>query len=65
MVGERVSVWLNGTLVTDNVVMENYWERGIPIYPSGSIELQNHSSPLEFRNISIRELPEENAAGKK
>ena len=65
MVGERVSVWLNGTLVTDNVVMENYWERGIPIYPSGSIELQNHSSPLEFRNISIRELPEENTGGKK
>ncbi len=57
MVGERVSVWLNGTLVTDDVLMENYWEREKPIYPSGQIELQNHSSPLEFRNITIRELP--------
>jgi hypothetical protein len=56
MVGDRVSVWLNGTLVTDNVLMENYWERDKPIYPSGQIELQNHSSPLEFRNISIRRL---------
>lgn len=56
MVGDRVSVWLNGALVTDNVLMENYWERDKPIYPSGQIELQNHSSPLEFRNITIREL---------
>ena len=57
MVGERVSVWLNGTLVTDDVLMENYWERDKPIYPTGQIELQNHSSALEFRNITIRELP--------
>lgn len=57
MIGERVCVWLNGTLVTDNVLMENYWERDKPIYPSGQIELQNHSSPLEFRTITIRELP--------
>ncbi len=57
MVGERVSVWLNGTLVSDDVLMENYWERDKPIYPSGQIELQNHSSALEFRNITIRELP--------
>ena len=57
MVGDRVSVWLNETLVTDNVLLENYWEREKPIYPTGQIELQNHSSPLEFRNITIRELP--------
>jgi hypothetical protein len=56
MVGERVSVWLNGTLVTDNVVMENYWERDKPIYPRGQIELQNHGNTLWFRNVFIREL---------
>ena len=27
MVGDKVSVWLNDVLVTDNVVLENYWER--------------------------------------
>ncbi len=54
MIGDRVTVWLNGTLVTDNVLMENYWERDKPIYPTGQIELQNHNSVLEFRNISIR-----------
>jgi len=57
MVGERVSVWLNDELVVDNVVMENYWERDKPIYPTGPIELQNHGNTLYFKNIFIRELP--------
>jgi len=56
MVGERVTVWLNGTLVVDNVVLENYWERDKPIYPRGAIELQSHNSPLEFRRIFLRAL---------
>jgi len=56
MVGEKVSVWLNGTLVVDNVVMENYWERDEPIYPTGQIELQNHGNTLYFKNVYIREL---------
>jgi hypothetical protein len=56
MVGERVTVYLNDVLVVDNVVLENYWERGKPIYPNGQIELQSHGSLLEFRNIYIREI---------
>jgi len=56
MVGEKVSVWLNGELVVDNVVMENYWERKKPIYPTGQIELQNHGNTLWFKNIYIREI---------
>lgn len=57
MVGERVTVYLNDVLVVDNVVLENYWDRSKPIYPTGQIELQNHSAPLWFRNVFIRELP--------
>jgi hypothetical protein len=59
MVGDRVTVWLNGKLVTDNVVMENYWDkdRKQPIFPREQIELQNHNHPLYFRNIFIKELP--------
>jgi len=56
MVGERVTVYLNDVLVVDNVVMENYWDRKIPIYPTGQIELQNHGNTLYFRNIYIREI---------
>ncbi len=59
MVGERVTVYLNNVLVVDNVVMENYWERDKPIYPTGQIELQAHSTPLYFRNISIKEITPE------
>lgn len=57
MVGEKVSVWLNGELVVDNVVMENYWERNKPIYPTGQIELQNHGNTLYFKNVYLKEIP--------
>ena len=56
MGGERVTVYLNGALVTADVIMENYWERDKTIYPAGQIELQAHSTPLYFKNIYIREL---------
>jgi len=61
MIGEKVTVMLNDELVVDNVVMENYWERDKPIYPTGQIELQNHGNFLYFRNIYIREIPREKA----
>jgi hypothetical protein len=57
MVGDKVSVWLNDKLVVDDVVMENYWDRGKPIYPTGQIELQNHGNTLYFKNIYLKELP--------
>ncbi len=56
MVGDKVTVYLNDELVVDNVVMENYWDRSKPIYPTGQIELQNHGNFLYFRNIYIREI---------
>lgn len=59
MKGELVSVWLNGILVVDEVVMENYWDRSIPIFTKEAIELQAHGTDLGFRNIFVRELSEE------
>ena len=56
MVGDRVTVKLNGKLVTDQVVMENYWDRSRQIDPRGQIELQSHGNRLWFRNIYVREL---------
>jgi len=64
MVGERVTVKLNGKLVVDEVVLENYWERDKPIYRTGQIELQNHGNTLYFRNIFIRELVSPEQLGK-
>lgn len=57
MVGDKVTVYLNDVLVVDNVVLENFWERDKPIYPTGQIELQNHGNTLYFKNIYIKELP--------
>jgi hypothetical protein len=57
MVGEKVTIWLNGELVVDNVVLENYWNREKPIFPTGQIELQNHGNTLWFKNIYLKELP--------
>jgi hypothetical protein len=57
MVGERVTVHLNGKLVVNQVVLENYWDYSQPIFPSGQIELQCHNDPIHFRNIYIREIP--------
>ena len=56
MVGEKVTVWLNGKLVVDNTTLENYWDRTKPIFPVEQIELQCHGDPVEFRNIFIKEL---------
>ncbi len=61
MVGELVTVKLNGTLVFDDVVMENIWERNLPIYSRGQIELQNHGNTLYFRNLYVREIPTDEA----
>ena len=57
MRGDRVTVWLNGVKVVDDVVLENYWDRRRPIFFKGQIELQCHGDPVEWRNIFIRELP--------
>lgn len=56
MVGDKVTVYLNGKLVTDNVVLENYWNYDEPIFPTGQIELQHHGNTLYFKNIYIKEL---------
>jgi hypothetical protein len=57
MVGERVTVHLNDRLIVNQVVLENFWNRSRPIFPSGQIELQCHGDPIHFRNIFIREIP--------
>jgi hypothetical protein len=57
MKGDRVTVFLNGIKVTDNVVLENYWDRNLPIFVREQIELQAHGTYVAYRNLYIRELP--------
>ena len=56
MVGNRVSVWLNGRLVVDDAVMENYYDRTQPVPDRGPISLQTHGGEIRWRNIFIREI---------
>jgi len=59
MIGDRVTVYLNGELVTDNIILENYWDRKIPIFAEEQIELQAHGSPVAYRDLYTREIPAE------
>jgi hypothetical protein len=57
MMGTRVWVWFNDQLTVEGQVMDNYFNRAIPVLPTGAIELQTHGSEIRFRNIFIREIP--------
>ncbi|MHA8082461.1 3-keto-disaccharide hydrolase [Aquirufa sp. A-Brett2-15D] len=59
MKGERVTVYLNGELVVDNVLLENFWDRKIPIFVKDAIELQAHGNHIVYRNIYVKELKAE------
>lgn len=65
-IGTRTSVVFNGTLVVDNAIMENYWDkdRQIPLRASGPIHLQTHGGEIRWRNIYVREIPGDEAIAK-
>jgi hypothetical protein len=56
MVGARVSVWLNGKMVVDHAILENYFDRKTPVPARGPIQLQTHGGEIRWRNIRIREI---------
>ncbi len=56
MKGDKVTVFLNGVKVTDEVVLENYWDRTLPIFVKEQIELQAHGTYVAYRNIYIRPI---------
>lgn len=57
VVDDRVSVSLNGVLVTNNVILENSLDYNLPAYLTGQIELIGKKAPVAFRDIYINELP--------
>lgn len=62
MVGSRVSVWLNGAVVVNHVVIDNFFDRTKPVVSRGPIQLQTHGGEMRWRNLFIREIaaPEAN-----
>lgn len=61
MVGARVSVWLNDVMTVDHAILENYYDRKVPVPPKGPIQLQTHGGEIRWRNIYIREIGSEEA----
>jgi hypothetical protein len=55
-IGDRTWVWLNGISVVDNAVMENFWDRKLPLPAKGPILLQTHGGEIRWRNIFVREI---------
>lgn len=60
-VGARTTIYLNGKLVVEDAIMENYWDRKLPLAAVGPIQLQTHGSETRFRNIKLREIKPEEA----
>lgn len=65
MVGNKVTIHLNGEKIVDNVVMENFYDRKNPIWAKGPIQLQTHGGEIRWRNVFIREIPKKGAEGEK
>jgi hypothetical protein len=56
MVGQYVTVTLNGKTVVENEVFENYFDHARPIFMRGPIYLQTHGAETRFRNVFVRQL---------
>ena len=59
MVGDKVTVFLNDKKVVDEAPLANYWDKGQPLPAKGPIELQHHGDKLWFKDIYVKELPDE------
>lgn len=62
MIGSKVWVWFNDRQTVDGAVLDNYFDRTIPVLATGPVELQTHGSEIRFRNIYIREIGKDEAA---
>jgi hypothetical protein len=60
-VGARTTVYLNGKLVVDHAIMENFWDRSKPLFATGVIQLQTHGGEIEWKNVFVREIPPDDA----
>ena len=56
MIGECVTVELNGHIVVDHARMANYFDRAKPLLARGPIQLQTHGGEIRFRSVAIREI---------
>lgn len=56
MIGDKVTITLNGKLVVDQAKLHNYFDKKGPLPKAGPIQLQTHGAPMQWRNIFVKEL---------
>jgi len=61
MAGSRVWVWLNGQQTVNGAILENYYNRKLPVPPKGPLQLQTHGGEIRWRNLFIREIGSDEA----
>jgi hypothetical protein len=61
MVGSRAWIWLNGKQTVNGAIMENYYDRKLPVPPKGPIQLQTHGGEIRWRNLFMREIGSDEA----
>lgn len=55
-IGSRTTIWLNDKEIVHHAIMENYWDRKLPLAATGPIQLQTHGGEIRWRNIFVREI---------
>ncbi|MEZ6133540.1 MAG: family 16 glycoside hydrolase [Pirellulaceae bacterium] len=60
-IGARTWVELNHKLVVDGAIMENYWDRSLPLPARGPIHLQTHGGEIRWKHIGVREIDADEA----
>ena len=56
LVGENVTIILNGKTVVDHAKLFNYFDKKGSLPKEGPIQLQTHGAPMQWRNLFIKEL---------
>lgn len=56
MIGEFVSIWLNGKHVVKDAKLSNYFDRKNPVPADGPIQLQTHGGEIRWRNVFLRKI---------
>lgn len=56
MIGDKVTVILNGKTVVDEAPLKNYFNKKGALPKTGPIQLQTHGAEISWRNVEIREL---------
>lgn len=57
VLNDRVTVSVNGVVTATNIILENSCDRNIPAYVKGQLMLIGEGTPVEYREMYIRELP--------